>query len=108
VFIMKISAEAEELIAQLEVNYPRAAKNIRIFWSPDPDCREFLKSMLTHTSGKNPEGFSLAAITLISKILEVYEKQLEEVLNINKSKDEIKIKEEDKTNIWNKPEFKNR
>lgn len=104
---MKIPAEAEELIAQLEEQYPRAAKNIRIFWGPDLDSREFLQGMVTHTSGKNPAGFSLTAITLLSKILDIYNKQLEEIQTINKSKDEISIREAEKNNIWNKPEFKN-
>lgn len=101
-FVMKIPAEAEELIAQLEEQYPRAAKNIRIAWSHEPDCREFLQDMVSHTSGKTPAGFSLNAITLISQILEIYDKQLEEVQAINKSKDEIAIRVAARNNVWSK------
>ena len=105
-FVMKIPAEAEEFIAQLEDQYPRAAKNIRIAWSQEPDCRDFLQGMVSHTSGKTPAGFSLNAITLISKILEIYDKQLEEVLTINKSTDEIAILEAAKNNVWSTPGLK--
>ena len=105
-FVMKIPAEAEELIVQLEDQYPRAAKNIRVFWSPDAECRNFLKGMVSHTSGKPLAGFSLNAITLISQILEIYDKQLEEVLTINKSKDEIAIRETARNNVWSTPGLK--
>lgn len=106
-FIMQIPSEAEELIQQLEITYPRAAKTIRTFWGAEEDCREAITSILSDTSGKNRAGFSFEGVKLISEIQEKYLTQLEEFKMINKSKDEVQIIEQEKNDIWARPEFKN-
>lgn len=105
-FMMRMPSDVEELVTQLELLYPRAANTIRTFWGAEEDCREVITSLLSDTSGKKRAGFSFEGIKLIDQIQEKYYTQLEEFKTINKSKDEIKVFEKEKNDIWTKPEFK--
>lgn len=103
---MRMPPEVEELVLQLEEQYPRAAKTIRTFWGAEDDCKEVITGLLSDTQGKNRAGFSFEGMKLIGKIQEKYLIQLEEFKTINKSKDEVQIMEQEKKDIWSKPEFK--
>ena len=103
---MKMPPDVEELVSELEKTYPRAANNIRMFWGADQECKDFITGMLSHTTGKTPQGFTPEALKLIAAIQDRYEQQLDNFETLNKSKDELAQRAIAKSNVWERPGVK--
>lgn len=102
---MKVPPEAEELIFQLQAEYPRAAQNIRLLWGPDKDSLDFFKTLLTYQAGASRQGFSHDAFKLLTKIRDIYVEKYIEFKCINASKGERELFRKNLMDVWDRALF---
>ena len=101
-FTMQIPQEVEPLLYQLEADYSRAAKSIRLMWSNDKDSQDFFATLLSYSGNKNQQGFTHEAFKIVSQIRDIYKKQLIEYSCINKSRDEVEAFKAKLNDTWDR------
>jgi len=104
-FIMKVPPEVEELLYELQADYPRAAGGIRVMWGPEKDSLNFFRDLLTYQADASKQGFSPAAFKLLSKIRDIYIDHYIEFKCINLSKSETSIFRKNLMDVWDRALF---
>jgi len=104
-FVMKVPPEVEELLYQLQADYPRAAQNIRMLWGPDKASLEFFKELLSYQAGTSQQGFSHDAFKLLAKIRDIYVESYIEFKCINASKGERELFRRNLMDVWDRAMF---
>jgi hypothetical protein len=104
-FVMKIPPEVEEMLSQLQVDYLRAAQNIRMMWGPEKASLEFFRDLLTYQSDASRQGFSHDAFKLLSKIRDIYVENYIEFKCINMPKSQTSIFRKNLMDVWDRALF---
>ncbi len=102
---MKVPPEAEELIYQLQADYPRAAAGIRSMWGPEKDSLIFFKELLTYQADSSKQGFSPESFKILSKIRDMYIDQYVQFKCINLSKFETAQFHKSLMDVWDRVLF---
>jgi len=104
-FVMKVPLEVEELIQQLQLDYPRASQNIRMLWGPEKASLEFFQELLSYRAGSSQQGFSHDAFKLLAKIRDIYVESYIEFKCINVSKGEREMFRRNLMDVWDRAIF---
>lgn len=102
---MKVPPEVEELLEQLQRDYPRAAQNIRMMWGPEKVSLDFFRDLLTYQSDSSRQGFSHDAFKLLTKIRDIYIEKYIEFKCINLSKSQSSAFRKNLMDVWDRALF---
>ena len=104
-FLMALPSEVEELIDQLQTEYPRAAANIRMLWGPDKVSQDFFRELLTYRADTSRQGFSHDAFKILTKIRDAYIESYIEFKCINVTAEERARFRRNMMDVWDRALF---
>jgi hypothetical protein len=73
---MKLPAEVDDILKQIEPDYPGLVKRIRVMWSDSADCQKFFAELLTYQDSFDRDGFTLEAYRQLQKVKDAYDAAL--------------------------------
>ena len=75
-FLMQIPPEVQGILEEMDLVYPRLAKQIRLMWSDDQECQNFFSELLTYKADYDRQGFTIEAYRKLDIVQKAYQEQL--------------------------------